>query len=284
MPWAVGAAALGADGGWSEHGRRNGDRTGRREFDGEARRKALVGDSRALDAVETVAAVGVLVAVVGVEHDVAFQGAAKGIGFDRSRGALVEQVDARTVGGGEADDVEVALEGRPYLEWDRRGKMDDARPYDFLAGDVGERREGTRRLPGFDQARNAGNSSRSLRTGGACALMAQHLAPTAFKDAAGLLKPVVGRRLDILECALLAKHIEEDRRLGAGVDVSEKIDDIVQIAWPGAFAERPGLLRESLFVGVGRDADAVGRFITVAVHGGGSPRCRAGNMVGYAGG
>ena len=78
------------------------------------RREGLVRGSCTLNAVNPVAAVLVLVEIVGVQDDVCFTRAAERIGFDAPGRSPIVQVDTEAIGCGKADYLKVCLSRDAY--------------------------------------------------------------------------------------------------------------------------------------------------------------------------
>ena len=74
--------------------------------------------------------------------------------------------------------------------------------------------------------------------------MIEHTGPTRFDVTAMQLDVRELRQLDAFECALFAQYRDELLLLRTRVGVAVKIDDIVEIAWPGTLGKRPKLFSE----------------------------------------
>ena len=161
----------------------NGNGSRWRQLDCEARGEGLVRDARALDAVESVAAVSVLVEVVGVEDDIAFERAAQGVGFDPSGRVLVEEIDAKPVGSGETDAIQMGLHGPPDLKRDCGADREDTCTDDCLARDAEIRGRRTRCRSAREPAKKGRQFvPKGFERGKHSQLVREHLSPAALEE------------------------------------------------------------------------------------------------------
>src|SRR5262245_24043599 len=93
--------------------------------------------------------------------------------------------------------------------------------------------------------------------------MVQHVGPAPFDvTAVALNVGKLGQR-DALEVAFLAQYGDKLLLLGACLAVAIEIDDVVEVARPGALAQRPEFFGEGFDVIVGEYLDAL--FGSVAI-------------------
>ena len=72
-------------------------------------------------------------------------------------------------------------------------------------------------------------------------------------------------KLDALERTFLAQHGNELLLLGAGLGVSVEVDDVIEVARPGALGERPEFFGEGFDVVVGEHLDAFFRGVGIGM-------------------
>ena len=87
------------------------------------------------------------------------------------------------------------------------------------------------------------------------------------------------RDFDAFEGAFFLKDLEKPGRLRPRVGIAVEIDDVIEVARPGALGERPELLREGLEVIVGPDLDPVPRCVRIRMEYLSSDRGQNDNLV-----
>src|SRR5437773_11739411 len=93
--------------------------------------------------------------------------------------------------------------------------------------------------------------------------MRKHRAPSTFKS-----RPV-GFEIDQIRYAnafkltFLPEHVEQHSGSRAGIGVSKKIHDVVEIAWPRAFGEGSDLFGKGFFIRIRTHGDGIFRGVAV---------------------